>query len=90
MTVYEAIAEMRRRSREGGSFSFTFMSYSRDRRSSDGVTRVERARLLPGSDPKANRFADHMLNYVDLDTLERRSCWQPLLLELDGEDLELT
>lgn len=80
---------MRQLSAEGKSFSFGFMSYSYERRRSDGVIRVEHARLRKQSRKENNRFADYMLNYIDLDTMEYASCWQPLLLEFNGEELEL-
>jgi hypothetical protein len=89
MTVYEAIEQMRQISREGGSFSFSFMSYSRDRRKSDGVVRIERGRLRKQSTKETNRFADYMLNFFDCDTLEYGVCWQPLLLEFNNQELEL-
>lgn len=90
MTVYEAIAEMRRLTAAGQSFSFAFMSYSYTKHSSEGFVQVARARLSKQSTKATNRFADYMLNYVDLDTLQTRRCWQPLLLELNGIPLELT
>ena len=74
MDVFTAIDKMRRLSEEGQSFSFSFMSYSYDRKQS----RKEH-----------NRFSDYMLNYINLDTLENGSCWQPLLLTFNNEELEL-
>lgn len=89
MKVYEAIDEMRKLSSEGKSFSFSFMSYSYERRKSDGVVYVEHARLRKQSSKENNRFADYMLNFTDLDTMEYGICWQPLLLEFNGCELEL-
>lgn len=80
---------MRRRSERGESFSFAFMSYSYERRKSDGVVKVERARLRKQSRKENNRFTDYMLNYTNLDTMDNGMCWQPLLLEFDGNELEL-
>lgn len=80
---------MRRRSERGESFSFAFMSYSYERRKSEGVVKVERARLRKQSRKENNRFADYMLNYTNLDTMDNGMCWQPLLLEFDGNELEL-
>lgn len=90
MTVYEAITEMRRLSAVREAFSFSFMSYSLARRSSDGIVTVHRARLCKQNRKERNRYSDYMLQYTDLDTGERASCWQPLLLELNGQELELT
>lgn len=90
MKVFEAIEEMRRLTAEGKSFSFAFMSYSYERRKSGGMVTVCNARLRKQSRKENNRFADYMLNYTDLDTMEPGCCWQPLLLELNGEELKLT
>lgn len=89
MEVYQAINEMRARSQRGESFSFAFMSYSYERRKSDGVVKVEHARLRKQSRKETNRFTDYMLNFIDLDTMNYGMCWQPLLLEFDGHELEL-
>ena len=89
MNVYEAIDEMRRRTEQGECFSFAFMSYSYERRKSDGIVKIEHAKLRNQSRKETNRFADYMLNFIDMDTMEYGMCWQPLLLEFDGHELEL-
>lgn len=89
MDIYEAIYEMRRCSERRESFSFAFMSYSYERRKSDGIVKIERARLRKQSKKENNRFADYMLNFIDLDVMEYGMCWQPLLLEFNGHELEL-
>lgn len=80
---------MRVKTERGESFSFSFVSYSYERKKSDGIIRIEHAKLRKQSRKENNRFADYMLNFIDLDTMEYGMCWQPLLLELDGEELEL-
>lgn len=80
---------MRAISEQGGNFSFAFMSYSYERRKSDGIVKIEHARLRKQSRKESNRFADYMLNFIDLDTMEYGMCWQPLLLEFNGNELEL-
>lgn len=80
---------MRRCSECGENFSFAFMSYSYERRKSGGIVKIERARLRKQSRKENNRFADYMLNFIDLDTMEYGMCWQPLLLEFNGHELEL-
>ena len=89
MDVFTAIDKMRRLSEEGQSFSFSFMSYSIARRKSEGIVTVSRARLNKQSRKERNCYADYMLNYINLDTLENGSCWQPLLLTFNNEELEL-
>lgn len=80
---------MKEKSEHGQPFSLSFMSYSYDRRKSEGIVRIEHAKLRKQSRKEDNRFADYMLNIIDMDTLEYRSCWQLLLLEFDGNELEL-
>lgn len=89
MTVYEAIDRMRELSRRHIPFSFSFMSYSIARRKSEGIVTVRRARLNKQSRKERNRYADYMLNYTDLSTGETASCWQPLLLTFNEQELEL-
>lgn len=89
MKVYEAIDTMRMLSKNGKSFSFSFMSYSYERHKSDGIIHVERGRLRKQSRKDTNRFADYMLNFIDLDTMMYGMCWQPLLLEFNGIPLDL-
>ena len=66
------------------------MSYSDERNKSQGIVKVEHARLRKQSTLETNRFADYMLNFIDTDTLEYGMCWQILLLEFEGNELELT
>ncbi len=89
MEVYEAIEQMRTLSRQGKTFAFAYMSYSIARRASQGIISVRRARLTKQNRRERNRYTGHMLSYTDLDTGERHSCWQPLLLEFNGQELEL-
>lgn len=80
---------MREKSERGESFSFAFMSYSYDRKKSDGIIKVDKARLRKQSKKENNRFADYMLNFINLNTMEYGMCWQMLLLEFEGIELEL-
>lgn len=90
MKIYEAIKEMHELTRAGKSFSFSFMSYSYDRDKSHGPVTVLHAQLLPGNRTDHNRYSDYMLRYRDLDTYEEKSCWQPLLMEFNGQELEFS
>ncbi|KAA6347959.1 hypothetical protein EZS27_004586 [termite gut metagenome] len=90
MDVYEAIRRMREKSEQGKTFSFSFMTYSYERGTSSGVVKVEHARLRRQSSTDQNRFGEYMLNFVDTDTEEYGMCWQLLLLEFDGQELELS
>lgn len=89
MTIYQAIQQMRELTAKGECFSFSFLSYSYDKNRSGGIVHVPRARLAKQSKTEQNRFADYMLNYVDMDLLETHRCWQPLLLEFNGQQLSI-
>jgi len=90
MTVYEAIAEMRRLTDRRESFSFSYMSYSMERKKSSGIVTVPRAILRAQMTKETNKFADYLLNYFDLNLMENRVCWQPLIMTFNNEPLELT
>lgn len=89
MRVYEAIEQMRAMSAKGETFSFAFMSFSYTRKKSEGIVHVEHAKLTKQSKKENNRFSNYMLNYMDMDSMETHQCWQPLLLEFNGEPLIL-
>lgn len=89
MDLFQAIEKMRGLSEKNLSFSFSFMSYSADRGKSDGIVEVHKARLRKQSTVDDNRHADIMLNYFDLNANEYGRCYQPLLLEFEGQKLEL-
>ena len=89
MEVYQAIRKMRELSKQGKSFSFSFMSYSYTRGVSHGIVEVMHARLSGQETKEKNRFADILLNYINLDTMEYEKCYQILLLTFNGEELEL-
>lgn len=89
MDVYEAIDRMRELSRLRIPFSFSFMSYSIARRKSEGIVTVRRARLCKQNRKERNRYSGYMLNYIDLDTGKQASCWQPLLLTFNDNELQL-
>lgn len=89
MNVFEAITEMRRLSREGGSFSFSFMSYNSTRGTSDGVVYVRRGILRKRESEDDNRNAELIEAYTDLETGEPRRFYQPLLMTFNGQKLIL-
>jgi len=89
MDVYAAIAKMRKLSENGQSFSVQFMSYSADRGKSNGIVEVPRCILRKQSTELQNKNADIMLNYFDLDTKEYGQMYQPLIMEFNGQQLEL-
>ena len=89
MTVYEAIKEMRRLTAAGAFFSFSFMSYSRDRQKSEGIVEVRKAKLRKRGDKKYNQFAEIMEEYLEVDTNQPKHFYHPALLTFNGQKLTL-
>lgn len=87
MTTFEAIKKMRELTRQGKTFSFTFLTYSQDSGKSHGIIEVQNARLLMREDEKYNRNAEHQERYLNTDTNEPRRFWHPLLLSFNGQTL---
>lgn len=87
MTTFEAIKEMRELTRQGKSFSFTFLSFSRDSGQSQGIIEVQNARLLQREKEKYNQYTQHQERYLNIDTNEPRRFWHPLLLSFNGQSL---
>jgi hypothetical protein len=88
INIWDAIRQMRELSKQGGSFSITFMSYSRERRKSDGIIEVTNARLRPQDSP-AGQYSDYMLNYVDIDSGEAYHFWQPCLMYFNNQRITI-
>lgn len=82
--LYQAIDQMRMLTREGKTFSFTFMTYSMERRTSHGLRHVDRARLVKRTRKEHNRYGEYMIDYIDLDSMQRSHFWQPLLVGFNG------
>lgn len=89
MNLYDAIHEMRRLTAEGRSFSFTFMSYNASAGTSDGIVSVQHARLRKREQSEHHKDADFVEAYLNLDTMEPRRFYQPLLMTFNGEKIEL-
>ncbi|WP_313261883.1 hypothetical protein [Sphingobacterium sp.] len=88
MIIYEAIAEMRRLTKLGKAFSFTFMSYSHSRGTSDGIVEVQSARLRNRGLEKYNQFAELQEEYINTNTGEPRRFWHCCLLSFNGISLK--
>ena len=87
--LYDAIHEMRRLTREGVPFSFTYMSYNQTKGTSDGIIHVRSAKLRKRESREFNRNAEDQEAYLNLDTNEPRRFWHPLLMEFNGEKVTL-
>jgi hypothetical protein len=89
MNLYDAIKEMRRISAENGVFSFVFMSYNSSEQRSDGVIHVRRGRLLKRESLKHHKNAEIVEAYIDLDTMQSKRFYQPLLMSFNGQKVIL-
>lgn len=89
MDVYEAIDKMRQLTAEGKSFSFSFMSCNLSTCTSEGVVYVSHARLRKRERKEFHLHADMVEAYINLDTLECRRFYQPLLMTFNGEKVTL-
>ncbi|MGJ1419985.1 hypothetical protein ACR79T_10190 [Sphingobacterium spiritivorum] len=78
---------MRTLSKEGKSFSFTFMSYSQSRDETSGIIEVHKARLRNRGKENYNKYAELQEEYINLDTGEPRRFWHCCLLSLNGQSL---
>lgn len=90
MTIYEAIAKMRELTKQGQSFSFTFMSYSLSRDKCNGIVEVQKARLRPRNKVDYNQYAELQEEYINVNTGEPRRFWHCCLLSLNGQSLTFT
>lgn len=90
MKVYEAIKEMRKQSKEGTPFSFSYMSYSKTKGKSSGIVEVSQARLRRKSDKQFRDPSNLLENYLDLGTNEPRQFYLPLLMSFNNQKLELS
>lgn len=89
MDLFDAIHEMRRLSKEGKPFSFSFMSCNLSKGSSDGIVEVRRAKLISRESKAYHVNADFVERYMDLDTKEPRHFYQILLLTFNGQTVTL-
>lgn len=89
MIIWDAIETMRRLSAEGKSFSFSFMSCDRSKERSEGIVEVIHGRLK--SRERADKYedADIIERYINLDTMEVRRFYQPLLMTFNGENVTM-
>lgn len=90
ISLYDAIHEMRKISKNKGHFSFSFMSYSESKQTSDGIKEFSKARLTASDKEEFNVNHDIMLNFIDLETGQQRRCYQPLIMTFNGQKVELT
>lgn len=88
ISIWSAIAEMRKLTAKGIPFSFEHATWDRYRRKASGIRRVHKALLRPAAKSDDLADADHKLFYEDLNVPDpkkaRRNCWQILILTFNG------
>lgn len=93
ISVYDAIAKMRKLTAQGIPFYFEHFTWDSDRQKAEGKRTVNKALLRPAakSDNLAN--ADYKLFYEDLmigdPKKARRNCWQMLIVNFNGVEVSL-
>lgn len=87
--LYEAIAEMKRLTSKGQSFSFIHSTFHKDKRSTDGIRAVSHARLRPKTKNDEISNSDYKLFYFDEDIQKPRNCWQVLIMYFNGKKVIL-
>lgn len=89
ISLYAAIAEMRKLTKNRQSFSLVWMGYSHSRGQLTGRKTIAKCLLRKSSTKSQNRFADSMLNLWDAETKENRECWQPLIMYFNNKKVTL-
>jgi hypothetical protein len=84
INLYEAIDEMRRISRAGGTFQMKFRKWDRQRRKGGDIANVAAARVRPKATDEKVAHSSHKLYFTDTDSGLARVCWQPLIMEFNG------
>lgn len=89
MELYTAIAQMRRLTKEGKTFSLTFMSYDRTRGRSSGIVHVDNARLRNRGEERYNQQAELQEEFLNVDTNEPRRFWHCCLMMFNGQRVHI-
>lgn len=83
--VFDAIEQMKRISLAGGVFSFKFRKWNRATRSGGDVVTVNAARIRPKARDEKIEYSSYKLFFTDTETGRARVCWQPLIIEFNGQ-----
>lgn len=87
MNLYTALNQMRELSEKEIPFSFSFMSYSRTRQTTEGIVEVRRAKLIRRAKMVEFENAEIIEPYYDLDRHENRRFYQCTLMTFNGHRL---
>lgn len=89
MNVYQAISEMRRLTKIGKTFSFTFATFSISRDTGHGITQVRNAKLQSKKSDFKHPHRDFVELYIDPQTGDLRQFYHPLLMSFNGQKVDL-
>lgn len=88
ISIYTAIAQMRKLTAQGKPFYFEHYTWDSERRKAEGKRVVRKALLRPAAKADNLVNADHKLFYEDMDIPDpkkaRRNCWQILITNFNG------
>lgn len=87
--LFDAIDEMRKISAVGGTFSFKFRKWDRQRRTGGEAVKINNARVRPAASDEKIENASHKLFFTDTDTGRAMVCWQPLIIEFNEKQIML-
>lgn len=82
--LFQAIEEMKRISRAGGTFSIKFRKWNRQTREGGDVVSILSARIRPKASDEEIAYSSYKLFFTDTETGLARVCWQPLIIEFNG------
>lgn len=80
---------MRKLTKEGIPFSFSFMSYYRSNQTSSGIVHVPRAKLRKRDRVENNQNAEIMEEYLDLQNNQPREFYHAALMSFNGQKTTL-
>ena len=89
MSLYASIKEMRALSKQKIPFSICFMSYNSTTGKSEGIIQVDRVRLTNRQSEKFHKHAEIVEKYINLDTMEARQFYHPLLMSFNDKKIDL-
>jgi hypothetical protein len=87
--LQDALLRMRDLTKKSIPFSFSYISYSEQQRSSDGLKVVANALLRPGYREDQSDKANILIAYTDLSNDNHRQFYLPLLMSFNGQLIEI-
>lgn len=91
INLYTAIAQMRKLTKEGKTFAFTFMSYDRTKQKpASHPVEVTKAKFRKAAKEENLIDADNKLFFLDVETNEPKVCHQAALMFFEGKKIVLS